>query len=151
MPTLLQQFMADHQACDARFARLEAALAAGDADEASGGFAAFQAALVDHFAAEEEIMFPAFESRSGLRGGPTVVMRGEHEQMRSLCKLIEQAMAGGNFAQAAKLADTLFSLLQSHNMKEEQILYPMCDATLADDPTTVAAAVARLSATRAQP
>ena len=44
----------------------------------------FQDALLHHFAMEEEVMFPAFEARTGMTQGPTAVMRSEHRQMTDL-------------------------------------------------------------------
>lgn len=151
MTNLFDSFASDHSACDAIFARCEAALGEKDGAAAAQHFDAFLNALQDHFAAEEEIMFPAFETQTGMTSGPTAVMRSEHAQMRSICSLITPAIAENDLTKAAKLIDTLFSLLQSHNMKEEQILYPMCATTLSYDTATVASAIARLSASKAAP
>jgi hemerythrin-like domain-containing protein len=83
-----------------------------------------------HFRTEEEMLFPAFEAATGMVGGPTQMMRMEHAQMRDLIEQMEGALtarAADNFAGAA---GTLLVFMQQHNMKEENILYPMCNRTL---------------------
>jgi hemerythrin-like domain-containing protein len=83
-----------------------------------------------HFRAEEEVLFPAFEATTGMRQGPTQMMRHEHQQMRSLLSQLGEASAAHDGEGYAGAAETLLMLMQQHNMKEENILYPMCDRTL---------------------
>jgi len=40
---------------------------------------------------EEEVLFPAFETRTGNTMGPTYVMRTEHEQIRALLQVMARA------------------------------------------------------------
>ena len=56
-----------------------------------------------------------------------MVMRGEHEQMRALVSQANDALAVRDKGQFLGLAETLMMLTQQHNMKEENILYPMMD------------------------
>ena len=42
----------------------------------------FQALVLQHFCAEEQVLFPAFEEQTGMLTGPTQVMRSEHMQLR---------------------------------------------------------------------
>lgn len=72
-------------------------------------------------------MFPAFEAATGMTQGPTQVMRMEHRQMRGLMAQMQQAWAERDGEAFAGAAETLLILMQQHNMKEENILYPMCD------------------------
>ena len=65
--------------------------------------------------------------------GPTQVMRGEHEQMRELVAAATSALVDGDADAYAGEAETLLIMMQQHNMKEENILYPMCDQHLADE------------------
>ena len=123
----------DHRACDDRLAASEKALGAGRASEALTAFLAFQGAMAAHFEAEERVLFPAFEVRTGMRMGPTEVMRGEHAQMRQLMAAAVDAVQGNDLESFTNLVETLVVLMQQHNMKEENILYPMCDQHLADD------------------
>ena len=76
------------------------------------------------------MLFPAFETASGMVAGPSQVMRFEHAQMRDLLGQIEQAATQQNLDQFSGSAETLLVLMQQHNMKEENILYPMCEQSL---------------------
>ncbi|MDC0358952.1 hemerythrin domain-containing protein, partial [Oligoflexia bacterium] len=88
-------------------------------------------AMRRHFAMEEEVLFPAFENASGMsQGGPTFVMRMEHDQMRGVLDQMGTLMAAGNFEDVKDQGDTLLMLIQQHNIKEEGMLYPMCDEHL---------------------
>ena len=58
--------------------------------------------------------------------GPTQVMRGEHQQMRALIDDINKALKAEDKDQFLGLSETLMILMQQHNMKEEMMLYPMC-------------------------
>jgi hemerythrin-like domain-containing protein len=66
-----------------------------------------------------------------MTGGPTQMMRFEHAQMRDLIEQMERALNGRDGSGFAGAAETLLILMQQHNMKEENILYPMCDRSLA--------------------
>ena len=77
------------------------------------------------------MLFPAFEAATGMSGGPTQIMRMEHAQMRDLLAQMDAALQQKNRDAFAGIADTLLIMMQQHNMKEENILYPMCDNSLA--------------------
>ncbi len=64
--------------------------------------------------------------------GPTQVMRGEHVQMRQLLAAAETALAERDADDYMGNAETLLIMMQQHNVKEENVLYPMCDQHLAD-------------------
>jgi DUF438 domain-containing protein len=85
-----------------------------------------------HFAREEELLFPAFEAATGHTMGPTRVMRMEHDQMRGLFVSAAEALAAHDARRFLGVSESLMVLVQQHNMKEEQILYPMCDEVLPD-------------------
>lgn len=123
----------DHRHCDGLFAAAESALDSGPADSARRAMENFRLALLAHFAAEEETLFPAFEARTGITNGPTAVMRMEHAQMRSLLDAMTQSLSKGDGNTCLAHADTLLILMQQHNLKEENVLYPMCDQHLDDD------------------
>ncbi len=120
----------DHRSCDDLFAAIEAAVASVDWLRAEAAFKAFNAAMRRHFDAEEGILFPAFEEKTGMRMGPTQVMRSEHLQMKELFAEMEAALAQRNGEEYSGYAETLLIMMQQHNMKEENILYPMCDQHL---------------------
>jgi hemerythrin-like domain-containing protein len=57
----------------------------------------------------------------------------EHVQIRSLMDDALDTLNQGNAEDYLGLADTLVIMMQQHNMKEENILYPMCDQHLAGE------------------
>ena len=122
----------DHRRCDDIFAEVEQAVEAQEWDRASAAFSSFAKAMRLHFAAEEELLFPAFEAKSGMTMGPTQVMRGEHDQMRELIAAAQDALSAKDADDYSGNADTLLIMMQQHNMKEENVLYPMCDDHLID-------------------
>lgn len=123
-------FAQDHRSCDEQWAAFEAAHAAGDAARASAAWVAFDRRFRAHLTMEEDVLFPALEQATGMQGGPTHVMRLEHQQMRGLLDQMGEAAAQGDFAGVADDGDTLLMLIQQHNMKEENVLYPMADRAL---------------------
>jgi iron-sulfur cluster repair protein YtfE (RIC family) len=127
----IRDFMAhDHLHCDGVLARTESLVAAQDWNAATAAFAQFQTLVLQHFAAEESVLFTAFEEKSGMRMGPTQVMRGEHAQMRQLMDACATALQTPDADDYAGYADTLLIMMQQHNVKEENVLYPMCDQHL---------------------
>ncbi|MBU0752094.1 MAG: hemerythrin domain-containing protein [Gammaproteobacteria bacterium] len=121
-----------HKHCDELFADAEAAALKGDWEVGGEGFARFRGELLAHFSTEEEVLFPAFEAATGMSGGPTQMMRFEHSQMRELLEQMQAALEQRGRDAFAGAAETLLVLMQQHNMKEENILYPMCNRTVAD-------------------
>jgi iron-sulfur cluster repair protein YtfE (RIC family) len=119
------------------FASAEEAVARKDWDSARSLFDRFQAAMARHLAMEEDVLFPAFESRTGMSTGPTEVMRMEHAQMRDLLQAMANAIAAGNQNRYLGLSETLNMLMQQHNLKEENMLYPMSDRVLGADSDSV--------------
>jgi iron-sulfur cluster repair protein YtfE (RIC family) len=130
MSTILDFLGSDHRACDDIFASAEAAVAQKNWDSARSLFDRFQAAMAHHLAMEETVLFPAFEARTHNSTGPTQVMRMEHEQMRGLLQDMASAVADANHSRFLGLSETLNMLMQQHNMKEENMLYPMSDQVL---------------------
>lgn len=134
-----QFFGADHRFCDELWAAVEEAAERGDAAGSQVAFATFDQAMRRHFDMEEQVLFPAFEEATGMTMGPTRVMRAEHDQVRGLLG----QMAGADPEGLLDHGDTLLMLTQQHNVKEEGVLYPMCDARLGDGWAAIAAALAR--------
>jgi len=127
----ISNYMRDeHRHCDDEFAKVEQAVNAGDF---KGAFEAFETFMIDtlgHFDKEEEILFPAFEAATLSTEGPTYVMKLEHNQVRGLLEQVKDAIDKEDRDRFFSAADTLMILLQQHNMKEEQMLYAMCDNVL---------------------
>jgi hemerythrin-like domain-containing protein len=141
----IESFMAqDHKACDDRFARAEAAAGSGDWASAAAEFNAFRTAMERHFEMEESVLFSAFEDRTGMAGGPTMVMREEHEQMRGVLAALGEAVGTQDTDEYLGQAETLNVLMQQHNIKEEQVLYRMMDEHLAAEADALLARFAEL-------
>ncbi len=130
MSTIVDFLGSDHRACDDLFASAEDAVAQKSWDSARGLFKRFQKAMAHHLAMEEDVLFPAFEARTGMRMGPTEVMRTEHAQMRGLLQEMAITVANANHDRYLGLSETLNMLMQQHNLKEENMLYPMSDQVL---------------------
>lgn len=132
--SLVEFFTLDHRRCDAGWVEVEAAAEAGDADAVQESWRRFRSGLLKHLRMEEEVLFPAFEQATGMTGGgPTFVMRSEHDQMRGLLEQMNAAANGGDHVELVDLGDTLLMLIQQHNQKEEHMLYPMAERALASD------------------
>lgn len=131
MTTLTSLLRNHHQHCDTLFSESEQGLANGDWTDAQRRFSAFQQEVERHFRCEEDTLFPAFEAATGMTSGPTQVMRMEHAQMRGLLAQMASALHGQDEDEFSGAAETLLILMQQHNMKEENILYPMCDQHVA--------------------
>lgn len=129
--TALTECMSDHhQACDGLFAAAEAAALAEDWAACQAAGRDFAAAVARHFEAEESLLFPACVAANGVARGPVSVMLGEHELMRELLADLEGAAKAGDATAFQDAADTLLILMQQHNLKEERILYPLCDQSI---------------------
>lgn len=98
--------------------------------EAKEAFVEFKLGLQRHIAWEEEILFVAFEEKTGLRdAGPTAVMRMEHRKIGDALEAIHRKVKEGNPETDPDEA-TLVAVLSEHNHKEENILYPAIENLL---------------------
>ena len=132
MTSIDEVMTAGHRTCDEYFAAAEAAVADGDWPAAEQAWDHFTRVLDRHITGlEEELLFPAFEAVNG-PAGPTQMMRMEHDQMRTMVEQIRTALSARDRQEFLGLAETLMLLIQQHNMKEEQILYPMMDQSIAN-------------------
>jgi len=126
MQTIAKFMCDDHHSCDKAFAVAEQAALDNNWAKAETAFNDFRAGMAKHFRMEEDQLFPMLISAGG-PAGPVQVMRMEHAQMNTL---IEQ-MAGALIQQDAQryggLSETLLIVMQQHNLKEEQMLYPIAD------------------------
>jgi hemerythrin-like domain-containing protein len=139
-------FSEHHVAGDTAFADAEAAGVDGKWGEAAPALERFATMLTAHFAAEEQTLFPAFEGKTGMTQGPTMVMRMEHEHMRALLARLSRALTAKDATEFAGAAETLLVLMQQHNLKEERMLYPMCDRALDGDAAVLSTCGTQLKA-----
>ena len=131
MANLAEFFVQDHRHCDAQWAAVEAAADGGDTAAVTDAWQVFQQAMERHLSMEEQHLFPAFEAATGMTGGgPTFVMRAEHEQMRGLMSQMKTLVESGQTDELLDQGDTLLMLIQQHNAKEEGMLYPMAQQRL---------------------
>lgn len=125
-------FEQDHRDSDARWADVEELLATEDIEAARPAWLKFSAGMQRHITMEEEVLFPAFETASGMpEAGPTAALRTEHRQMQDLLGQISNAIEAGDSEQALDAGDTLLMLIQQHNAREESELYPVAESLLA--------------------
>lgn len=122
----------DHKRCDELYAQAELFVSKNNWNDAQKLASNFIDALLSHFKHEEEVLFPTFEEMSGMQHGPTEMMRHEHEQMRALVNELKVALTEQNQERYLGISETLLIYMQQHNMKEEQILYPMIDEVCAE-------------------
>ncbi len=87
-------------------------------------------AAENHYLREENSLFPALE-RHGV-SEPPAVMWAEHDQVRGIKKRIYQVVGSGEgtipkplWQDLSRAADDLASLLPSHFLKENRILFPI--------------------------
>ena len=133
--SILEFLSAHHRDCDEELVATESAVGAGAWDAALPVWRGFIDNLERHFLVEEEVLFPAIEGRTGASCGPTEMMRSEHEQMRALARGMEADLVARDRAFLGR-CETMMVFVQQHNMREEQVLYPMADELL-DDVTSL--------------
>ncbi len=127
----INQFMTtDHRDCDAQFAELENIVDAGNFDGAVSMFDEFYSHMIKHFDMEEKIIFTKFNECAGGGCNPTNVMIMEHDQMRTLFTQMKEAIDAKDKERFLGLSENLLFVMQQHNMKEEQIMYNLCDNNL---------------------
>jgi DUF438 domain-containing protein len=132
MKTIAEFMTANHKACDHKFADAEVAALDGKWSEADAAFNAFNADMLLHFATEEDLLFPALTSAGG-PSGPVQVMLMEHKQIRELLSQMAASVAQKNDSEYSGLSETLLMVMQQHNRKEENILYPIMDQMLSGE------------------
>lgn len=134
----ISDFMTNnHRECDNLFAVAEESVGNGKWPKAQTEYDAFRSEMERHLGMEEEVFFPAFDAKTGMQGGPTHVMRLEHDQMRKLIAEMANTVAAKDADGYLGAAETLMVLMQQHNMKEEQMLYRMMDQTFGSEAGTM--------------
>ncbi|MBI2933122.1 MAG: DUF2249 domain-containing protein [Planctomycetes bacterium] len=123
----------DHRRLDALLGVVERLVEAGSTAEASARFAEFACGLNHHIEAEEQLLFPTFEEATGTREGPTAVMRAEHVEIRGFMEAVGHAIERQDRQGVAAFIRGLKGVLVPHNVKEEQVLYPMTDQSAGDE------------------
>lgn len=128
-----QVLTGQHRACDEEFAGIEQAAHHADWAGAAQATQVFLEDMEAHFRFEEQVLFPALELATPMAAGPVSVMCGEHAQMRDLFNQLRDACESRDVAKLTDAVETLLLLMQQHNMKEENVLYPIADQSLSSD------------------
>ena len=131
LTTIAAHYGHDHDRLDRLFGEYRS-LKSSDAPRSRACFAEFKAGLERHIGWEEDLLFPLFEEKTGLRDGPTAVMRHEHRQIKRHLDAIDAALQAGKTGPDPE-DDALLEILAAHNWKEEQILYPAIDRAVTED------------------
>ena len=127
MATILEFMSVDHDRLDNKI-RMYSTEKLVDIERAESIFLSFKSELERHIIWEENILFPVFERKTGIKdGGPTSVMRMEHAQIKDHLQEIKRKLHTKKIQNLCKEEVALFKLLESHNQKEENILYPGID------------------------
>ncbi|MDP3981721.1 MAG: hemerythrin domain-containing protein [Chlamydiota bacterium] len=129
--TITSYYEKDHDRLDSFFKQFQA-LKNSNFDQAKANFKEFITGLKRHIIWEEEILFPFFEEKAGMKdSGPTVVMRTEHRQIHEALEAIHDKIRNRRTDSDPEEA-RLLAILSAHNLKEESILYPMIDKAATD-------------------
>jgi hemerythrin-like domain-containing protein len=130
-PSDIQRFMdMDHCRAD-RLLRDFSTLKRRDLKQAAAAFASGKERLLRHIVWEEDLLFPAFEDKTGMHDtGPTLVMRQEHVQIKAALERMTALLEAGTGAELDVVEQELVSVLTVHNKKEETILYPMINKSV---------------------
>ena len=88
--------------------------------------------LACHMRVEERLLFPLFEARVGILGGPTATLRQEHQEIERCVSLMREALDRGDTDAFHDSLRLLWAILRQHYSKEEHVLFPTTDAALSE-------------------
>ena len=127
MTTILEFMSVDHDRLDNKI-KMYSTEKLADVERAESIFLSFKSELERHIIWEEDILFPVFERKTGIKdGGPTSVMRIEHIEIKKYLQEIKRKLHVKKIQDPCKEEVAIFKVLESHNQKEENILYPGID------------------------
>ncbi|MBI2082180.1 MAG: hemerythrin domain-containing protein [Deltaproteobacteria bacterium] len=131
MTSITDYYAKDHDRLDGLFKTFQSTKRT-DFGRAKVAFVEFKFGLQRHIIWEEDILFPFFEQKTGMRdGSPTAVMRMEHREIRDALESIHAKVAKKD-PNSDESEERLVTVLTQHNVKEEEILYPAIDRLLTD-------------------
>jgi hemerythrin-like domain-containing protein len=134
MESISSYMQHDHAVIDGMAERAAAAAQAGDWGAFARGGSEFLRRLRQHIEVEEQVLFPAFEQRTGMsESGPSVQMVVEHRQMEPILAQMQEAVSAQDGPGWQSAARALMDILVPHNQKEEQMMYPMLDQAMGED------------------
>lgn len=130
MVKISQSLTEDHRRIDRIFIEIEKAIGKSSWDEARSITDSFDQMIEHHFTIEEECLFPAIEQVTTSASAPVRVMTMEHDQIRYLINVLRSAIADKSRENGLSASETLLIMIQQHNTKEENVLYPMADQSV---------------------
>ena len=134
MDSITSYMQQDHVLIDGIAARAVTAAESGDWAGLEREGSEFLRRLRQHIEVEEDVLFPAFEQRTGMSaGGPSVQMRVEHEQMQPILERMQASIGAKDAGGYKNASRALLDILVPHNLKEEQMMYPMLDQAMGAD------------------
>lgn len=130
--TVQAPFAEDHDRLD-RLLETYRQLKRVDFARAKEAFKQFRFGLQRHILWEENILFPLFEEKTGMRDrGPTFVMRAEHREIGKWLEALHDKVRAHD-VDSDREEEVLFETLFAHNHKEENVLYPAMDRLLSEE------------------
>ncbi len=124
----------EHRAIQEELRQFEAVLRKFDEPRIRETMRFFDEQVILHRRKEEEALFPALVPYLGLEGGPVACMLAEHQDEKNKLRIISSAlqkpMAAGTKKEILTAGDYIFSLLNAHIMKEDNILFPYAESIL---------------------
>lgn len=129
MPKITDAMRGDHRRCDEVFAQAEEAVSNGDWEKAEALYKEFEEAVEQHFLMEETVLFPAYTTKTNL-SSVTEALMNEHMQMRIMIFEMGESIKAKDQDQFLGQSETLITVMQQHNRKEESKMYSMADSSL---------------------
>ncbi len=122
MTTILEFMSIDHDRLDSKI-RTYSADKLVDIERAESIFLSFKSELERHIIWEEDILFPVFERKTGIKdGGPTSVMRTEHIQIKNHLQEIKKNFMRRKYKILVK-KKLLYSRCWNHTIKKKKISF----------------------------
>lgn len=132
--TITEYYEEDHDRLDDLFKKFQE-LKRKDYPKAKEFFREFKFGLQRHIVWEEDILFPLFETKTGMTSGPTHVMRMEHRQIGACLEEVHKKVQKQD-PNSDDEEKRLLSILGDHNLKEENVLYPAIDGAITNEERT---------------
>jgi hemerythrin-like domain-containing protein len=132
MTKTLDRLGEDHLGVLQRLAEVETAI--GRAASDFSDFAGFlESEVMQHFALEEQALFPLLARHLGVDDGPLAVMNSEHATFRRLLGDLRDGVRAGDGAAQRRAGGEIVSLLRAHIAKEDNVLFPMAARVLSPE------------------
>jgi iron-sulfur cluster repair protein YtfE (RIC family) len=106
-------------------------MAAGELARVRVELEAFERGFARHMRIEEELLYPVFDARAGMLGGPTATLRLEHDDLRAALQEMRAALAARDPEAFGGALRSFRSTLGGHRSKEERMLFPAMERLLA--------------------